>query len=140
MVDLQLSYEETNEACGGELSKIEYVVENLFEVSCYDEEICGGIYEMVSNPLRAITNGTTFELVEDLYDHMAYILTCNLPFFANKISWGTSIRGAWWDHLIIWSSCAVWNKNGQITKDIQMTGDEFGAFVVQALDFAREQS
>lgn len=22
---------------------------------------------------------------------------CNFPFFKDKITWGTSIRGAWWD-------------------------------------------
>ena len=47
--------------------------------------------------IDVIINQTQFEYIKDEAKYLNYLTMVNMPFLSNKIEWGTSIRGAWFD-------------------------------------------
>jgi len=88
-----------NACANGEadLTRPSYISEHIFDLAVYDGELAelfGGNCLLVA---KAITDRTTFEFIKQSEEHYrTYIITCNLPFFASRIDWGGSVRGAWW--------------------------------------------
>lgn len=78
------------------LSKWEYLASDIFNFITYD----GGIDELFAQKAlevcTAITCKQTFDYQKDPENYKWYLIMCNMPFFAGKLEWGTSIRGAWW--------------------------------------------
>ena len=65
----------------------------------------------------AIGNSKTFEYQEEeeSENYNWFLIMCNMLFFADKLNWGTSIRGAWWDNKeFIISTCGFWDGDEQI--------------------------
>ena len=56
----------------------------------------------------------------------------NMPFFSDKLSWGTSIRGAWWklygDDVFEVDSCGLWQGEDQLL-NLKLDKDQWPAFV-----------
>ncbi len=79
------------------LTPHEFLGACVFEFTTYD----GGISDKMSRialPIcLAITERTTFDFIEDEDNYLNYITYANTDFFSQKLEWGTSIRGAWWD-------------------------------------------
>ena len=79
-------------------SKSEYLAEVVFELAVYDESICEKLATKILDVIESILEGKTFQYIQLSEKHYEdFILLCNIPFLAEKIEWGTSIRGAWFD-------------------------------------------
>lgn len=84
--------------CVAPESKLEFVGNHIFDFTTYDSDLDAKFAGRMLEVVEAIANRTTFEYHgqgQEKYEN--YILMCNMPFLANKIEWGTSIRGAWFD-------------------------------------------
>ena len=60
---------------------------------------------------------------------------CNMPFFANRLDWGTSIRGAWWNDCTF-QTCGLWNGYDQMLEQIKFTSEEWKRFINAVIEFA----
>lgn len=79
-------------------NKLEFIGESIFEFTTYDGEIDVIFAESMITVINHILNKTTFEYInESETNYMNYLMMVNLPFLKNKLEWGTSIRGAWFD-------------------------------------------
>ena len=80
------------------LSRLGYLSVHVFDFTTYDSEIDELFAEKALEVCLAITSGKTFEYQKESDDNYRwYLIMCNMPFFVDKLEWGTSIRGAWWD-------------------------------------------
>lgn len=74
----------------------EYLSEYIFNYTTYDSTIDEQIVFRSCVIIDAILRGTTVKLIDDEADwYLWYIIIVNMPFFVDKIEWGTSFRGAW---------------------------------------------
>lgn len=78
-------------------NKLEFIGRDVFDFTTYDgamdEFLAGKMIEVVD----CILNGTTFEYQKDEANYINYLTMVNMPFLKDKLEWGTSIRGAWFD-------------------------------------------
>ena len=69
----------------------------LFGFCTYDEKLDEILVKRCLDVCDAVTNGATFEYIaKSDDDRLWYTVVLNFPFFAERVEWGTSIRGAWW--------------------------------------------
>ena len=78
-------------------SKLEYLSDYIFDFTTYDGEMAEVFATKALEVCKAITEKTTFEYIENNENRKWFLIMVNMPFFANKIDWGTSIRGCWWE-------------------------------------------
>ncbi len=101
--ELFKDFNEANEFDGNVLTRAEYLMMHQFEIWTYDSELdekfCGKIIDV----LVAITRNQTFDYIKEEQQYYDFIMVCAFPFVAEKINWGTSIRGCWLekDHQLI---------------------------------------
>lgn len=81
--------------------RMAWIGERLFGFCTYEEEFCAEMTRRALDVADAISNRYTFEYINNDENHRWYLLMVNMPFFENKLEWGTSIRGAWWEHFQI---------------------------------------
>lgn len=77
----------------------ECFLEDIFGLTIYDSGEGSAqeyIIKKIIDVVECIASKKTFEYIEKSKDnYFNYITMVNLPFFLNKIEWGTSIRGCW---------------------------------------------
>lgn len=121
-------------------SRLEYLSEYIFEFITYDSEMDVLFARKAVEVCDVITNRTAVDYNRAQDDYEWYLLMCNLPFFAKKIEWGTSIRGAWWaaeDGSFINIYCyAFWVDQKPVTEVVQFTVDEWKEFILALIEFA----
>lgn len=123
-------------------SRLAYLSESIFDFTTYDgamDELFGGKAVEVC---AAITDGKTFDYIKDPENYKWFLLMCNMPFFADRLNWGGSIRGAWWDahpHTEF-QSCGLWDGDEQIADPIRFTEEEWKAFIRDIMEFAAESA
>lgn len=122
---------------GGEVSRLEWLSEYIFDFDTYETEYAELFAKNAINVCEAINNGSTFEFIKDLNNRMWFLIMCNMPFFKNKITWGTSIRGAFWDCNIVLTSCGLYDANQEQILRIDFNGDEWSDFVKSLIEFSR---
>ena len=112
---------------------------NIFDFTTYDGEIDIFFAKKAIEVCEAITNKTTFEYIRDKENYKWYLALCNMPFFQEKIDWGSSIRGAWWgiygDDTFKISSCGLW-KNGEQVLDLELNEQQWFLFIGSMVKFA----
>jgi hypothetical protein len=139
---LQTGYENavTNaEECGDyDLSKLKFLADDLFYFSTYEDEIATTMARKAVEVCQAISDRKTFDYIETDEGHFWYLIMVNMPFFKDKIDWGTSIRGAWWHtcrnpHLKI--------DSGAFTRELELsfTEESWRDFMSALIEFATEQ-
>lgn len=79
-------------------SRLEYLADHIFSFTTYEQEMSEMFAARALLVCDAITCGKTFEYIAEDEDRMWFLLMCNMPFFKERLDWGGSIRGAWWDH------------------------------------------
>ena len=114
----------------------QYLSEYIFNFITYDGdmgELFGGKAVEVC---EAINTMKTFEYIkENTENYRWYLIMCNMPFFCDKLQWGGSIRGAWWDTgAIEFSSCGLWNGQDQIT--LFFDNNTWKEFINEVVEFA----
>lgn len=120
-----------------ELSLLEYVGDFIFQFTTYDGEISELFARKALEVCEAVTNGSTFDYIRDPGNYRWFLLMCNMPFFAGRLEWGTSIRGAWWSHgQPPFDSCGLWLNGEQVTDEITFADGEWDEFVAALLLFA----
>lgn len=79
------------------LSRYAWLAENVFDVTTYDNAASDWFGRVILRAALAVTRRTTFDYIKDKDHYRDYLIAVNLPFFADRLEWGGSIRGAWWD-------------------------------------------
>ena len=78
-------------------SKMEYIGHVIFNFTTYSNSIDELFAALMMPVIRCILEKKTFEYQEDRSQYINYLHMVNMPFLVNKLEWGTSIRGAWFD-------------------------------------------
>lgn len=80
-----------------DMSKLEFISDYIFDITTYDTEMSEKISSIMIEVLECILNKKTFEYIEDNEKYYNYLMMVNIPFLKQKIEWGTSVRGAWFN-------------------------------------------
>jgi len=133
---LQESYIEYNLKNNMDTSQLEFIGENIFGLTTYESEIMEDLTVKCLKTCKAITNRKTFDFVAE--NEMDYITAINFSFFENKLDWGTSIRGAWWDFadndFFYINSFELWYDGEQIT-NLKINKTEWSEFIYALCEF-----
>lgn len=137
---LENSYEQCKESqCDGDMERLEFLAENIFDFTTYENVVSSLMAKKCLEVCRAISDRKTFEYIESEEGNLWYLLMVNMPFFAEKLEWGTSIRGAWWilynDHQFTISSCGLYVGYEQLL-EIKFNKDEWTKFINAMIKFA----
>lgn len=84
-----------------DISIYDFIEDDVFEFITYDSgegsaqrHLCVTMIDVI----KSIINRTTFEYQEKSDEnYINFITMVNMPFLKNKLSWGSSIRGCWFD-------------------------------------------
>lgn len=128
---------------GGSTSstRLEYLSEHIFDFTTYESEMAEMFAAKALEVCAAISDERTFEYIGASSDNrMWYLLMCNMPFFADKLEWGTSIRGAWWGEpphsRIKFDSCGLWLDGKQLYEPMEFTREQWEDFISAVREFA----
>lgn len=124
------------------LSRLEYLSVNIFDFTTYDSEADILFARKAIEVCNAISNRQTFEYQQDNENYLWYLIICNMPFFIDKLEWGTSIRGAWWgvskwDEFEI-SSCGFYEGSEQILAPLKFNENQWNLFITAMSDFIKQ--
>lgn len=89
-------------------TRLAYLSNYIFDFTTYDQEIDELFASKAVEVCGAINDSVTFSYIEQPENYKWFLLMCNMPFFFDRIEWGTSIRGAWWRKSIKLDSCGLW--------------------------------
>lgn len=118
-------------------SRLEFLAESLFNFTTYDSDKSELFGRKAVEVCEAINERKTFEYIESDEGHTWFLIMCNMPFFAEKLSWGTSIRGAWWDSKQFKvESCGMWIE-GEQCLCLEFTEVEWKKFIAAVVEFAK---
>lgn len=84
-----------------EIMSLKYVwlAEDVFHIDTYDDNLSEKFGRAILEVLRVIKNRQNYEYIKNEDNYIKYILVCNLLDMNDLISWGTSIRGAWFEFM-----------------------------------------
>lgn len=137
---LEHSFKMENEVseCSPE-SRLAFLAVNIFNFTTYDGEMDELFARKAVEVCAAINNSATFDYIKDADNYRWFLLMCNMPFFYRRLTWGTSIRGAWWDidrkKTSEISSCGLWDGDEQLL-NLRFDNAEWVAFIHAMIDFA----
>ena len=121
------------------LSKWEYLASEVFDFTTYDREIDELFAQKALEVCTAITRKQTFDYQKDTENYKWYLIMCNMPFFIDKLEWGTSIRGAWWDNYsqdFIIESCGFFDcENDEQIMSLVFDEKQWNEFIKAMNDF-----
>ena len=124
-----------------DLSRLAFLGAHIFDFTTYDDVMDERFAKKAVEVCEAITQRTTFEYIKHEDNYQWYLIMVNMPFFLERLNWGTSIRGAFWDGPlegpIRFQSCGLWDGDVQVYEDIEMNVDEWKQFVAAIIDFSR---
>lgn len=118
------------------LTQLEYLGEYIFDFTTYEGEYSQLFAKKALEVCKAISDRQTFEYIVQPENRLWYLLMVNMPFFADRIEWGTSIRGAWWRHQIELDSCGLWIGDNQIAGTLNFDQGEWHKFIDAVIEFA----
>lgn len=113
------------------VSRLEYLADHIFDFTTYDGGVSEHFAQKAVEVCAAISDRRTHEYIKDLEQYQWYLLMCNMPFFVDRLEWGTSIRGAWWsvpDGGQKLSSCGIWEGDEQVL-DLTFDPPEWESFI-----------
>ncbi|NID06638.1 hypothetical protein HBF26_17215 [Luteibacter jiangsuensis] len=142
---LEHSWREAMETHGGpEQTRDEFLSMHVFGFTTYDGDQDATLAARAVDVCRAISAKATYEYINrSQEDYTWYLVMCNMPFFSQAISWGTSIRGAWWSapydsrghRPIKLDSCGIYDGDEQLL-GLEFTTAEWEVFIEAVIDFA----
>lgn len=124
---------------GCEVSRLEWLSEYIFDFDTYESEYAEIFATNAIDVCEAINNETTFEYIKDSNNRMWFLIMCNMPFFKKRITWGTSIRGAFWysGSSLTLNTCGLYYDGEQITCDITFDYRSWEKFIDSLIEFSR---
>lgn len=121
-------------------SRYEYLSRSIFQFVTYDSAIDDLFACKAVEACEAITNRATFEYIKDQKNYEWFLLMLNMPFFADKIDWGSSIRGAWWgiydSEPYKFESLGLWIGDDQ-AEELEFSSDQWVDFMRAVVEFSR---
>lgn len=141
---LEHSYEieSTRGGCPPE-TRLAFLSESIFDFTTYDGEKDEFFGRRAVEVCTAINDGKTFDFIKDSDNYTWYLAMCNMPFFAERLEWGMSIRGAWWagrmGKQIELDSCGLWMGDEQLTDTMEFSDDEWKRFIAAVIEFAHSE-
>lgn len=122
-------------------SRLEFLSQSIFNFTTYDSEKDVFFAQKAVAVCEAINNRMTFDFIADEDNYTWFLVMVNMPFFSNRISWGTSIRGAFWDAGLnkelfeLEVSLGVFENDG--IPEPTFTLDTWKAFISAVIEFAK---
>lgn len=120
-------------------SRLEFLAEEVFGFTTYENHISPFMADKALQVCEAITDSTTFDYINTKEGNLWYLVMVNMPFFEDKIEWGCSIRGAWWDlygkKTFAISSCGLFYEGEQVLL-LQLDKDQWKELIKAMLTFA----
>lgn len=118
-------------------SRLEYLASAVFGINTYDGEMDGLLSAKAVEVCHAVSGKTTFEYIKDPDKYQWYLIMCHLPFFADRIEWGSSIRGAWWTAYegIAFESCLLFDGDSQLHEPIKFTERGWEEFIDAVVEY-----
>jgi hypothetical protein len=121
-------------------SRLAFLSESIFDFTTYDGEMSVLFARKAVEVCAAINDGKTFDFIKDADNYTWFLVMCNMPFFAERLEWGTSIRGAWWagrpGKQIEFNSCGLWMGDEQLIDTLRFSADEWKRFIAAVIEFA----
>lgn len=96
-------------------SKLDFIVEIIFNLTTYDSDINELLGNKMIKVIDCILNKTTFEYQKDKANYENYLMMVNMSFLEDKLEWGTSIRGAWFDDFKEYEIANIKIQKGQLS-------------------------
>ena len=119
-------------------SRLEYLSDFIFEFITYDSEAAELFAEKALEVCAAISDSKTLDYISDAEQYRWYLLMVNMPFFAGRLDWGSSIRGAWWDYEVTeLASCGLWDDGKQLVEPMQLTHTQWREFIAALRQFGK---
>lgn len=137
---LRESHAESDDFSGYRTSNLEYLAGAIFGINTYD----GGMDHLMAGKAievcRAISGKATFEYIKNAGDYQWYLVMCHLPFFAERINWGSSIRGAWWDSYggVKLQSCMLYDGGAQLHEPMNFTEKGWEEFISAVISYGEQ--
>lgn len=78
-------------------NKMAFIGSYIFDFTTYDGNIDELFAMKMIEVIDCILNSTTFDYQNKEENYINYLTMVNMPFLKDKLDWGTSIRGAWFD-------------------------------------------
>lgn len=136
---LEQSYKEENTE--RETGKFEFLADAVFDFTTYENTVSAMMARKALEVCKAISDKKTFEYISSEEGNLWYLITVNMPFFENKLEWGTSIRGAWWDlygdKTFSLESCSLFYSGEQELK-IEFTESQWLELIMAMIKFTEE--
>jgi len=110
-------------------SKLQFLGDVIFDFTTYDSEMSEYFAGEMIEVLECILDKETYEYISISYHKINYLTMVNMPFLSDKLSWGGSIRGAWFQ-------C-----DSDVRLDcgrLRINGNEFAEFIKQLLQWVNE--
>lgn len=80
------------------LSKLEFLSCYIFDFTTYDSGMDKIFAQKMLDVIECILNKTNFQYIKASNEnYLNYLTMINMPFLKDKLDWGTSIRGAWFN-------------------------------------------
>lgn len=142
---LKLLNESFKEAADGRdeptLEKMEFLADDIFGFTTYENVVSSMMAQKALEVCEAISYRKTFDYIASEDGNLWYLVMVNMPFFENKLEWGTSIRGAWWDlrgdKEFTIDSCGMFYEGKQIL-ELKFNESEWAKFIESMIEFAQE--
>lgn len=131
------SHRLVQERDGQPRSRLEFLADHVFDFTTYDTAMSERFATRAVEVARAITEARTLAYTATSDGHYEwYLLMANMPFFAGRLDWGTSIRGAWWRHCQHeLESCGLY-LNGQQVGNLYFSSADWVSFMMAVACFA----
>lgn len=92
-------YEEVCSWHVDEYDKYEWAANYIFGLCTYDAAMDEKLVKDILEVCKVIIDRTNYEYIRDDNNYTKYILVCQLLYHFHWLTWGTSIRGAWFEEL-----------------------------------------
>jgi len=134
---LNQSFEQAKDTvCDDIMGRLEYLAGYIFNFITYENIASSLMAQKALEVGKAISDRKTFEYIRSEEGNLWFLIMVNMPFFECKLSWGTSIRGAFWDRKkFTVESCGLYDGFNQIL-ELEVDWVEF---VEDMISFSKEE-
>ncbi|HCI0210638.1 TPA: hypothetical protein NN553_004502 [Pseudomonas aeruginosa] len=122
-------------------SRLAYIASAIFGIDTYDSNMDAFMAWRAIEVCQAISSRTTFDYIKDLESYRWYLIMCHFPFFADRIDWGSSIRGAWWSSYegIRFESCDLWLGDTQLCDEMVFDEEGWEDFISAVIEYGSKE-
>ena len=139
---LEHSYKETKINTEAEsIERLEFLADYIFDFTTYENVISSMMAEKAIEVCKAISHRQTFDYIATEDGNLWYLIMVNMPFFQDKLEWGTSIRGAWWDlhgdATFTIESCGLLEGDEQLL-ELKLNETQWNEFIQAMIEFVAQ--